>query len=302
MGPEISQDLATARIASRQHGNVTYRQLMELGLSDKAIARRIRTGRLFRVHTGVYSVGRPPTTALEKASAAVLACGPGAGLSHRSAFCLWGFTDHWHSPPFDVIVVRDRRPKGIKTHRARGLTRKDFRSLHGIRATSPARTILDRAPALPEKTLRRAINDALRSELLRPAALADTVARFPLHPGSKLLRPIIEDTDDGITDSTFEDDFLAFCTRHALPRPQTGVYVAGHRVDALFRDAKLIIECDGWDFHNTRDSFESDRDRDADTLAAGHATVRITKRRINTTPDHEARRLHEILAARTANR
>ena len=76
--------------------------------------------------------------------------------------------------------------------------------------------------------------------------------------------------------------------------------VAGHRVDALFPAEKVIIECDGWIYHRTREVFESDRDRDADTLEAGHVTVRLTKRRLRGQPDREAERLHNILSTRRA--
>jgi hypothetical protein len=52
-------------------------------------------------------------------------------------------------------------------------------------------------------------------------------------------------------------------------------------------------------FHNSRERFESDRDRDADTLEAGYATIRLTKRRLRDHPDREQTRLRNILATRT---
>jgi hypothetical protein len=85
-------------LARRQQGNITRAQLIRLGLGKAAIAYRARTGRLHREHRGVYSVGRPARTALERASAAVLACGRQAALSHESAFTLWGFDKRWRFP------------------------------------------------------------------------------------------------------------------------------------------------------------------------------------------------------------
>jgi very-short-patch-repair endonuclease len=75
-------------------------------------------------------------------------------------------------------------------------------------------------------------------------------------------------------------------------------YVAGYEVDALFIAERLIVELDSWDFHFDRDAFESDRDRDADTLAADHETVRITWKRIVERPVPEAARLDQILELR----
>jgi very-short-patch-repair endonuclease len=118
--------------------------------------------------------------------------------------------------------------------------------------------------------------------------------RFPTHAGARLLRPFA-DLDDGPTRSGFEDDFRAFCRRFGLPRPRVNVRVAGHEVDALFAAQRLIVETDGWSFHRDRRTFESDRDRDADTLAAGFRTLRITWDRMHDAPNREAERLRQIL-------
>ncbi len=289
-------DVLIARIASRQQGNITRQQLFALGLGDDAIAYRLRRGRLYRVHRGVYSVGKPATTPLERAAAAVLACGPTAVLSHCSALALWGFVKAWPERP-EVTATVGRRPAGIVPHRSRTQTRRDIRWHFGIRVTSPARAVLDSAPMLTPKALTRAVNDALHTPFLRRAQLADVRDRYPSHPGAQLLRPFI-DTDDGPTRSPWEDDFPAFCAHFGLPCPRINTRVCGFEVDAHFPDERLIVELDGWRSHKGRDRFESDRDRDADTLAGGQATVRITRERIKRAPVREAERLARILAQR----
>ena len=77
-----------------------------------------------------------------------------------------------------------------------------------------------------------------------------------------------------------------------------GASVCGFTVDALFADAKLIVELDSWEYHQDRAAFERDRERDAHTAAAGFVTVRITKERLGRDPDAEAGRLRRTLAAR----
>src|SRR5947199_8124607 len=124
--------LALAAVAGKQYGNVTRGQLHALGLSHGAIVNRVAKGRLYRVFRGVYSVGRPPGSPHEWASAAVLAAGPGAALSHGSAMTLWGFWRYW-DPPFEVMVVGDRRTKGIRIHRSTTLRRRDVTTQLGIR-------------------------------------------------------------------------------------------------------------------------------------------------------------------------
>jgi hypothetical protein len=274
---------------------VTYEQLLACGLARNQIDWRVQQGRLFRVHRGVYSVGRPPQTPIERASAAVLACGPGAALSHLGALALWGFIPKWPTS-FDAIVQQDRRPKGLSTHRHANLKPADFRTHFGVRTTSPARTLLDSAPRLNDKQRTRTINDALRTPFLTEEQLTDVCTRFPHHPGARLIATVVHGDR---TRSPLEDDFPAFCRRYGLPQPIINTKVAGHEVDALFERQKLIVELDGWEFHKDRQAFESDRNRDADTLLAGYATIRITRERIDHRPAAEAARLKTILDSRS---
>jgi hypothetical protein len=288
-------DAAIGAIAFRQQANIHVVQLLALGLSRGAIAHRVRSGRLYRVHDGVYSVGKRPATALARASAAVLACGPGAALSHSSAMTLWGFYERWDAP-FEVVVPGDRRPRGIRVHRSRTLAPRDIKTHLGIRVTSAARTVFDMAPRLKQKTLSNVVNDGLHT-WLKQEALAELIARFPNSKAAILLRPFVEHIG-GPTRSELERRFLAFCARYGLPKPITNIVIAGHLVDAYFPDHGVIVELDGWDFHNSRQAFESDRDRDADTLLAGLVTVRITDERMTKAPRREAERLQRILDQR----
>ncbi len=288
-------DARIAQIASRQHGNITCRQLMSVGLSQQQVAYRVKVRRLFLVHRGVYGVGRTPRTVLERASGAVLACGSGAALSHRSALALWDLAP-W-SWGMAVTAPSKHDHAGIKAHRSTNLLRRDFRREKGIRVTSPARTLLDCAPSLSDRALSRAVNEALRRKLVRRGELADVVDRFPRHSGARRLAPFAT-ADDGPTRSGWEDDFPAFCRRFGLPEPVMAARVAGYEVDALFPREKVIVELDGWQFHSSRQSFEDDRERDACTLAAGHVTVRLTWERMHARGRREAARLEAILTHR----
>ena len=279
--------------ARRQHGHVARWQLLDLGVNRGLITGRLATGEWFAVHKGVYCIGPRRDDPVSRAAAAVLACGPGAMLSHASAASLWGLLPRWSFPLEVTTKVKRSRP-GITTHRCRSLGPRDITHQRGVPTTTRARTILDIAPGLAAKQLTRLVNDALRSRHLRRAALQDIVDRNPLHPGAKLLRPFAETTANP-TASDFEDEFLAFVQRYGLPTPQINVIVHGREVDAYFPDAKLIVEADGWEFHNDRQAFEDDRERDAENLRHGLSTLRITKERTHATPDREAERLLEIL-------
>jgi hypothetical protein len=247
------------------------------------------------VYPGVYSIGRPAGTPHERAGSAVLACGPGAVLSHSSAMVLWGFWRHWDRQFEVTIVGGDRRPRGIRVHRSTTLRRRDVTRQLGIRVTTPARTLLDMAPRFSDRSLKRNVNNALGSPWLTEGHLVDTLTRHPHAPGAARIARLIG-VNPTPTRSGWEDDFPAFCREHGLPAPVMGVPLHGYIVDALFVPERVIVELDSWDFHKGKIAFETDRERDAVMLAHGFVTVRMTSERMEERPVAEARRLGGILA------
>ena len=136
--------------ARQQHGVLTRRQLLALGFTSKAIEHRLRNGRLHDVGQGVYAVGRPQLTRFGRWMAAVLACGDGAALSHRSAAALWGIGVEQGSG-VDVSVRRksDLRRPGIRVRIRPSLPAKDVTTRHCIPLTTSIRTLIDIATELP---------------------------------------------------------------------------------------------------------------------------------------------------------
>jgi hypothetical protein len=185
MARDTTIDRAIARIAANQNGNITHAQLRQAGLGAEAIKHRARTRRLFRVHFCVYAVGRRPVAPVEHASAAVLASGPAAVLSHQAAAALWGFIKRW-PPSFQVIIRKGKcHPKGITVHRYATLKRRDITRHLGVPVTKPARTLLDIAPRLKPADLTRVVNDALHTPYLTRDKLAEVIAAYPKHPGAR---------------------------------------------------------------------------------------------------------------------
>src|SRR5690349_5849655 len=98
MTPTTLQSREIWALVRRQHGVIARRQLLARGVSADAIRHRVATGRLYRLRRGVYAVGRRDVTRHGELMAAVLACGQGAVLSHRSAAELWGILPRWPGP------------------------------------------------------------------------------------------------------------------------------------------------------------------------------------------------------------
>jgi very-short-patch-repair endonuclease len=286
-------DHAIVALSEGQHGVVTRKQLTALGLGKSAIDARIRSGRLHRVHQGVYAVGRPTLALHGRFIAAVLSCGPGAALSHFAAGVVLGVLPE-RGARIDVTVPGTggrRRRKAVIIHRA-ALPPADVATKHGIPVTTPARTLVDLADVLPRRRLERALDEAayLRLDLaqLRPR---------PGRRGSGLLAQVLRRHEPGTTRtrSPLEETMLTLRHRFRLPTPEVNTSIHGYECDFVWREQRLIVETDGWEAHGTRAAFERDRHRDADLLAAGWRVLRLSYSRLERQPDWAAERIARAL-------
>jgi very-short-patch-repair endonuclease len=293
--PVDGADRAVVALASRRHAVVTAAELAEAGLSRHAVAHRLGTGWLRRMHRGVYLVG-PLEAPHSRAMAATLAAGAGAVLSHYPAAVLWGFRPP-REGPIDVTVP-DRKTRGrpgIRVHRSHlhptDMTRKD-----GIPVTSPARTLLDLATTLGPRDLARATEEAQVQRRVSTHSLTEQFKRYPQHRGTAALRKALR-TDPALTRSEAERRFLELIRAARLPEPEANTQLQGYEVDFLWREAALIVEVDGYAFHSSRSSFERDRGRDATLAGGGWRVVRFTWWQIVEEPEAVIARLAAALAA-----
>ena len=252
-------------IAELQRGRISRKQLRAAGISDGATKHLISSGRLIREHQRVYRVRPAIDVPLGRETAALLACGPNAFLSHASAARLWKLCNEVEAT-VDVTVARDRHRKtpGIRGHRSGCLLSRDVRVEQGLPVTSPARTLLDRAATLTTHDLEREVDEALIVlQIARPGELADVVARSTGHRGAPILGRLLERrTHETITQSEAEKLFLALIRNAGLPEPESQVRIAGFRVDFLWREERVVFEIDGYRFHTSRRAFDRDRRKD----------------------------------------
>jgi very-short-patch-repair endonuclease len=92
-----------------------------------------------------------------------------------------------------------------------------------------------------------------------------------------------------VTRSEMEERFLARCDEHGLPRPEVNTRIEGEEVDFAWRDAKLIVEVDGYAYHRSPTAFESDRERDVKLVLAGWRVLRFTWTQLTRRPAWVAR-------------
>jgi Transcriptional regulator, AbiEi antitoxin/Protein of unknown function (DUF559) len=250
-------DQRVAEIAAADWGVVSAGELLACGLTRNGIAARVGSGRLHRVHRGVYAVGHGGLTMRGRFLAAVKACGEGAVLSHVSAAALWGLLTWDEERAPDVIARRDRRIPGVNTHRTRNSP--EPVRYDRIPVTTPARTLIDLSSVLPFKPLRRAVREALVRKRITATEAAAIVGGGDVPARSSL-----------------EDDVLDLIEAHGLPAPEVNKPLPNGLVpDFRWPDLHLILEADGATYHDNPLAREDDARRQARLEAAGERVLRV---------------------------
>lgn len=293
-------DEAIARVAACQHGNIARRQLRALAIGIGSIQHRQRCGRLRRVHAGVYAVGHGALSLQGRIAAAILAMGNGAVASHATAGALWEIGD-FALDPIHVTVPQARRPQpGMAIHR--GTPPPDeVEFVDGLPVTGVARTLLDLSGCEPPQRVRRLVKNAEFKKLTDGRRLELILQRYPRRQGRRSLAALARSKhlESGISRSDLEDLFLEFLVRRKLPMPERNAVleVDGYRfeADCVWREARLIVELDGRDGHQTDSAFQDDRKRDRVLLAAGWETVRVTTEQLKLEAGELERDIRTIL-------
>ena len=280
-------EAAVARIAARQHGVVTRRQLEACGLGSKAITIRVRKGQLHRVHHGVYAVGHPALSHRGRFMAAVLACGKGAVVSHSSAAVLWELLRPLDGPVHISTPSTSGRKKrrGIRLHRCP--------SLQTPAEPSPSPTCLNQEGGrgrrlitthrhnIPVTTVQRTIEDLRRTELLPPHLLRRAIRQ------AELKGHHLEGVESDRTRSDLELLFLDLIRPHRarIPAPEVNVKLGRWTVDFFWRRRCVIIETDFWAYHRGSAAWQDDHARDLDLRSVGYTVLRFTDLQLENEPE-----------------
>jgi very-short-patch-repair endonuclease len=298
MDAERRSHHALAKLAERQHGVVSVGQLAGLGYSEEWLRRALETGRLHRICRGVYAVGHRGISRQGHCLAAVLSCGDGALLSHRSAAWLWGLTARF-AAPVEVTAASPRRIRtAIRVHSAEALTLGDRTSSEGIPVTAVPRTLLDFA-AVDPWYLRQALDNARRRGLLDLIAIDVLLARSRGFRGAARLREALTlHRSAAFTRSGLERQFVELVRRAGLPQPSMNLFVEGYELDAYWAAERFAVELDTYDYHGSPTAFEEDRLRQESLKLAGIEMTRITGARIDREPTAVMKRLRRLLNQR----
>jgi len=267
-----SIDQRIAHVARVQHGIVTTEQLVEVGLTKSAIAKRAGKGRLHRLHRGVYAVGHKGISEEARWMAAVLACGRDAVLSHGAAAVHWGLLRPLNGPIDVTIPTQNGRAqrRGIRIHRRGSLkaswsTAGSLSRLATVRdhipVTTVPRTLVDIRATLPPRLVRRAIRQA------------------------EFLGLALGEIKTDRTRSDLERYFLRLWRRTRLAQPEVNAPLGGMTVDFLWRDARLVVETDSYATHGGTVAFEDDHERDLRLRGLGYSVHRFSELQLEKEPD-----------------
>jgi hypothetical protein len=303
MREEMRTHLELAELARRQYGVVSTRQLRRLGYSASAVGRAQRSGRLHRVHRGVYAVGHRSLTRHGLCLAAIMACGPHTVVSHRSAAWLWGIGASFPRRVEVTVPLSGHKRDDIRVHRRGAFAAEDRTRHERIPVTSLPQTLLDLAATTRRRPrqLTAAVERGERLGLLNLDAIDEILARHRGDPGTVALTEATEIYRAPVfSRARSERLFLALVADTGLPRPALNTWVEGFEVDAYWAEERFAVEVDGWETHRTRKAFEDDRVRQEDLKLAGVESVLITARRIERQPALVGERLRAHLDRRRA--
>jgi hypothetical protein len=298
-------------LGAAQFGVVAIAQLRQQGMSRGAIQHAVASGRLHRVFRGVYAVGSPRLGRHGREFAAVLACGEGAVVSHRSAAALMKLLDR---APVSIDVIapgqRGRAIEGIRSHDVAVPMSWEVGTFARLPCTSPARTLADIAGEVGDRTLRSCFERAAAHGLLDLRAIEASLRAG--RRGAPSLRalliewrrvaPVGSVASLGRLKSPLEAMVLPLLAKRGVPAPRCNapVDLAEGRieVDFLWPEQRFALEADSRDFHGTEAAFERDRWRDRELMRVGYGSLRVTRLQAEREPGPVADAVERELASR----
>lgn len=304
-------DTELAPSVARQFGAFSRHQVFASGGSQTVIRKRLRSGIWIPLHAGVYAVAGSPDTLQRQIWAAHLAIGLHSVISHELSLALSG-VQSVPSRPFTFTVPHGghHRIAGAVVHQIDDLESRHTTSWKGVRITTPARAAVEVAATLPFRLLGDVLDEAVITRRIttyeRISAVLLDVAR-PGKPGVDKLARLLHDRLDGepVPDSILERDFFAALEAGGLPRPERRVELPNRGemrgiVDAMYTDARVILEVDGRRWHDRNRDRKRDYDRDMTAARSGYQTLRFVHEHVRKEPSEVCETIADVRAVRLA--
>jgi hypothetical protein len=271
-----------AELAKAQWGVISLEQLVEIGFTYGEVRGLVRRGFLIPLHRGVYAVGQLPPLTKGYLKAALLAVGPAAFLSHRTAAAVYGLREV-STRRIDVTTPgRKRASRGsLRIHT--GAAEPDVTARNGLLISSFPQMLIELSAQETSRELERLITWGIRKSLLNLDEMRLALDRARQRPGTaRLARALGGYLPTHERKSDLERDFDAFLSEHPeIPQPRRNIYIGGWEIDCYWPEQRLAVELDGRPYHIAIRDIEKDKVKDAKLLRLGIRTLRITDTRFN---------------------
>jgi hypothetical protein len=255
------------RQANGAFGLVRRDRLLRAGVTRSEIGHRLATRALLPEYPGIYRVGHQAPSVEASYLAAVWACGEQALLSGRAGAYHWRILGGKPPPP-EVTAPTWRRVKGLKPKQRRGLEKRDGTIHRAIPITTIPVTIVDLAAELSEDELARVCHEAGVRYGTTPGQVKAVMARRGYIKGAPKLRAVL-DGKVPVSLSALERRFNKLLREAGLPLPITNKQTDSYRIDCRWTDPPLTAELDSYRYHNSRHSWERDREREREARKRG---------------------------------
>jgi len=280
--------------AASQHGLITLRQTLDLGITRGRVKRRLSAGDWIDIERGVYAIAAVPSTWEQTVLAAILSRSKAiaSGMTAGALLGIWGCKQR--IPEITIPASGSVRCRNAIVHR-----RSDFRgiassTIYGIPTTTAAEALFDLSREAGPWRLMRMMDRAIANKLTNVEDLQAVLDRIE---GARLAgTPCFRNAVNGLDhENSHEVSELERMLHRLLddPRLPPVKFEAHmrwwdelpHRVDAVITDWALILEADGRAYHTKREDFETDRRRDNLAAAHGYRVMRFTWRMLKDEPD-----------------
>lgn len=310
--PDQTSEEQVLQQAARQAGCIARAQALQAGMTDSMIRHRLKRGRWRRPHPGVYTVVGAPEAWEQDVWAAVLAAGPDVAVSHQTALLLHGVPENL-LPRYPIRLTAPRgdhhRIQGVAVHQMGDLSTRHVGVVHGLTVARPHRAMVDIAAQVNVRRLGALLDLLITERMTTLVAVATCLAEIarPGKHGVRTLGAVLEERGDGYVPpaSVLEQRLMEVLTGAGLPEPQRQCELPGRGaisglVDAVYRDARLVIEADGRRWHSRTEHMRRDRQRDAEAARAGWMTLRFLNEQIVYEPHEVAATVADVRRTRLA--
>ncbi len=276
-------EVAVRQISEKQHGTVTRSQALAVGMTSSAIERRVSNGMWTRLAEGVYLLhGRSTPLAMMAAATVALP----AVISHEAAADLHGLKGVVKGRAVVTVPHRmSNRFTGVEIHESTDLQPGHITTVDHLPVTTVPRTLFDLSIVLGHRQLMRVVDNAISTRQVQPSDLAVVLAEIGRRgrPGTTRFRQMVAELAPGYVapESELERRMIDLLELAGFPPPvrqspfpwRTSV---DGRLDLVYPESRVIIECDGRRWHTTAEAFERDRRRDNLAQLNGWLILRFT--------------------------